>query len=206
MTEPRLRASRFRRLAIFLATFYASFVVPTPARAQETAADFDPARTQIHFTLGSTLHTVHGTFKLKSGHIHFDPSTGKAGGSLVVDATSGDTDNSGRDKKMHQEIIQSPKFNEIVFVASGVKGSPAPQGASRLEISGVLQLCGKDHDMTLVADVISTGDHFQAKVHFSVPYVKWGLKNPSTFFLRAEDTVDIDVETSGALASVSTSK
>ena len=32
-----------------------------------------------------------------------------------------------------------------------------------------------------------------AKIHFTIPYVKWGLKNPSTLFLRVSDKVDIDI-------------
>ena len=36
-----------------------------PAPGQEIAFDLDPARTTVQFTLGGTLHTVHGSFKLK---------------------------------------------------------------------------------------------------------------------------------------------
>jgi hypothetical protein len=28
-----------------------------------------------------------------------------------------------------------------------------------------------------------------------VPYIKWGMKNPSTFILRVSDKVEITVET-----------
>jgi hypothetical protein len=41
----------------------------------------------------------------------------------------------------------------------------------------------------------------QATTRFSVPYVKWGLKNPSTFILRVSDSVDIDIRASGQLTS-----
>jgi polyisoprenoid-binding protein YceI len=64
--------------------------------------ELDPANTRIEFTSAATLHTVHGTFALKSGTIHVNPSNGAAGGPVVVDATSGDTGNTGRDHKMHQ--------------------------------------------------------------------------------------------------------
>jgi len=190
-------------LGILLTSICAILSLAFPARAQEAVLNLDPAHTEIHFTLGSTFHTVHGIFKLKSGEIHFESSTGKASGSIVVDATSGDSDNKGRDKKMHQEILESPKFGEIVFMANTVKGSLASQGASQVQLSGVFRLHGQDHEMTLTASVVSTGARLQATTHFSIPYVKWGLKNPSTFLLHADDTVDIDIQASGELATAS---
>src|SRR5215472_5806298 len=62
------------------------------------ALKLDPAQTRVSITLDATLHTVHGIFKLKAGELDFDPKSGKARGSIVVDATSGNTDNSSRDK------------------------------------------------------------------------------------------------------------
>jgi len=199
--------ARHRLRALIFVALCSAFFVPAGAlRAQETVVRFDPAQTQIHITLDSTFHTVHGTFKLKSGEIHFDPATGKARGSLVVDALSGDTDNKGRDKKMHQEIIQSPKFNEIVFTANAIKGSLVPRGSSEVQLSGIFRLCGQDHEMTMTAVVVSTGGRLQATTHFSIPYVKWGLKNPSTFLLHADDTVDVQIQAAGELAPASAQK
>src|ERR1700683_1033697 len=70
-----------------------------PACAQAYVVNLDPAQTKITFALDTTLHDVHGTFRLKSGQIHFDKDTGKASGAIIVDAQSGDTDNKSRDKK-----------------------------------------------------------------------------------------------------------
>jgi len=45
--------------------FAVFFFWGSTARAQESAVDLDPAQTTIEFTLDTTLHAVHGTFKLK---------------------------------------------------------------------------------------------------------------------------------------------
>ena len=53
----------------------------TSAIAQKPQAPFaitlDPATTSVHWTLNTTIHTVHGTFKLKSGSMLVDPETGE---------------------------------------------------------------------------------------------------------------------------------
>jgi polyisoprenoid-binding protein YceI len=180
-------------LAIATLVFLAS-----TAGAQEASVNLDPAQTTIEFTLDSTLHTVHGTFKLKSGHISFDAGTGKASGEIIVDATSGDSDNKSRDKKMHQEILESQKYPEIVFTAQHVKGAVNPQGVSQVELSGVVRIHGQDHDLAMTLSVQPpAGDKIQTSTHFSVPYVQWGIKSPNTFFLHASDTVEIEVHASG---------
>ncbi len=169
-------------------------------RGQEMAVTLDPARTEIHYTLGATAHTVHGTFKLKSGSIRFDPATGKAEGTIVVDATSGTSSNDGRDSRMHREILDSQKFPEIVFSPQLVKGSVNPLGSSQVEVSGTFRLHGQDHDFTMPLTVQMNGPEATASTQFSIPYQKWGLKNPNTFILRVKDAVDIDVH---AVAHVS---
>ncbi|HXQ25853.1 MAG TPA: YceI family protein [Candidatus Acidoferrales bacterium] len=177
------------------------FVCAPVLRAQESVATLDPAATKIDFTLGATLHTVHGTFKLKSGEIRFDPSTGKASGSVTVDATTAETGNSGRDSKMHKEILESAKFPEIVFTPTQVKGSIAPQGTSNVELSGAIRLHGQDHDIRLIISVEpAVNGELHASTKFAVPYIKWGLKNPSNFFLRVSDTVDVEVHATARLA------
>jgi polyisoprenoid-binding protein YceI len=185
--------------ALYAALAFAICVLlGSTAGAQESAVNLDPAQTTIEFTLDSTLHTVHGTFKLKNGHISFDVATGKASGEIIVDATSGDSDNKSRDKKMHQEILESQKYPEIVFTPQHVKGGVNPQGVSQVELSGVFRIHGQNHDITMTFAVQPpAGDKVRATTHFSVPYVQWGIKSPNTFLLRAGDTVEIEVHLSG---------
>ena len=168
-------------------------------QVQETVVTLDPASAQIQFTLGATLHTVHGSFKLKHGEIRFDPSTGKASGSIVVDAASGDTENGSRDKKMHAEILESPKFPEITFTPTGVKGQlkelASGPAAAHVEVDGVFHLHGQDHE-GFAEVVVDPGINGQMRfsASFSIPYVKWGLKDPSTTFLHVKDTVDVKMQ------------
>ncbi len=172
------------------------------ARAQETVVHLDPAKTKVEFSVGSTLHNVHGTFKLKSGEVRFDPASGKASGAIVVAATSGDSANDGRDKKMHGKVLESEKFPEIVFAPNQVRGKIAAQGTSEVEVSGVFRLHGLDHDLTMtVAVEPRAGNQIQAAAHFGVPYVKWGLKSPSNFFLKVDDTVDVEIHAAGRMCS-----
>jgi polyisoprenoid-binding protein YceI len=168
------------------------------ARAQETVVTFDAASTKVDFTLGATLHTVHGSFQLKRGQVRFDASTEQASGEIAIDATSGNSGNEDRDKKMHKEILESEKYPEIVFVPSHVQGAVPAQGNAKVEVAGVLRLHGQEHPTTLVMSVERAGERdLSATTQFAIPYVKWGLKNPSTFILRVSDTVEIDIQATG---------
>jgi len=173
------------------------------AGAQDLVVNFDPSATQVAFTLGATLHTVHGTFKLKSGQIHFDPATGKAGGTIVLDATSGNTDNASRDKKMHADVLESAMFPEITFSPTQVAGPAADllagKSATQFQVAGVFRIHGQQHPMTIpvtispLAGAAGPG-RFQASSKFDVPYVQWGLKNPSTFLLKVSESVNLEIE------------
>jgi polyisoprenoid-binding protein YceI len=204
--------ARSKRFFCFLALAASAFVLAPALRAQDVEVNFDPATTQVEFTLGATLHTVHGSFKLKSGRIHFDPATGKAGGAIVLDATSGNTDNSSRDQKMHAEILESVKFPEISFSPAQITGPLAEMLAGKpaaLQIAGVFHLLGQDHPMTIPvtvapASAASPGTAFQASTKFDVPFIKWGLKNPSTFVLRVSDTVSLEIHSTVALSRLAT--
>src|SRR5882757_4348762 len=143
-----VRVFRHISLAILAATFAAS-----AAQAQQRTFTLDPAQTKVNFTVDSTLHTVHGDFRLKSGSIQFDNSTGAASGELVVDSASGESGSDGRDKKMHKDILESPKYSDIVFTPQQVKGTVANEGKSNVEVEGILTMHGKSKPVTMLLDV-----------------------------------------------------
>lgn len=152
------------------------------------------------------MHTVHGNFKLKNGEVRFDPSTGAASGAIVIDAASGESGNDGRDRRMHREILESDKFPEIVFTPKQIKGALAAEGASKVEVAGWIRLHGHDHDVTLPLEVVSSGGKVQITTQIVIPYVEWGLKNPSTFILRVSDKVTIEIHAAGRVTSEGTAR
>src|ERR1700716_2566430 len=117
--------------------------------AIEIVFGIDPAQSKVHWTLGSTVHTVHGSFALKKGNLHLDTSTGKASGEIVVDATSGDSGNDGRDKKMHKEVLESAKYSDVIFRPDRVEGKIAPQGSFTVQVHGLFVLHGTEHELTV---------------------------------------------------------
>ncbi len=175
--------------------FAALVILCAAALAQSTSIEVDTAKSDAEFVVGSTLHTVHGTFRMKRGAIQFDSETGKAGGELVVDATSGSSGSDARDRRMHKEILQSDRYPEIVFRPDRVEGKVPVEGAAQVQFHGSFSIHGADHEMTVPVDVQAAGGAYTATAHFVVPYIKWGMKNPSTFILRVNDTVEITVHT-----------
>ena len=157
--------------------------------------DLDPAMTDIQFTLHDVLHTVHGTFKLKKGSISFDPDSGRASGEIVVDVTSGASGSDARDSRMHQEILESQRYPEATFIPDHLDGKLAPQGQSEIDVHGVFKIHGADHELTLHFQVGQAGGQYGASTHFVIPYVQWGMKNPSNFLLKVDKTVDMDIKT-----------
>jgi len=167
------------------------------ACAQPIMLELDPAQTHIEFTLGATMHTVHGSFRLKAGTIRFDPATGKADGQIAVEAASGASGNGSRDAKMHKSVLESARYPEIVFSPDSVAGTLAGPGPWHAQMHGRLRIHGAEHEVTLPVEARVGPDRFAASLRFAVPYVAWGMKNPSTFVLRVDPRVEIEIHAAG---------
>jgi polyisoprenoid-binding protein YceI len=181
-----------------IALFLFAAAISLAAEAQEVVLDFVPAKTSVKFTLGDTIHTVHGEFDLKRGSIHFNPASRAISGDVVVDATSGRTGNGMRDKKMHKEILESATYPEVIFKPDRVDGKVSGQGKATIQVHGIFSIHGADHEITIPIEVEIAQDHWMATGHFVVPYQQWGIKNPSNFLLRVSESVEIDIQASGS--------
>lgn len=188
-----------RRTLVILTLALAALWVASPAIAQDAVLELDPAQTQVSFTLGDVLHTVRGTFRLKRGTVRFDPATGHASGLFVVDATSGNSGSNARDHKMHKDILESAQYPEVTFAPQQVQGQVLPQGDFKVQVLGSFTLHGVTRPLTLVIQAHLAGDRLTADTQFPVPYQDWGVKNPSTLFLRVDNTVNITIHAAGQL-------
>jgi polyisoprenoid-binding protein YceI len=182
-------------ISVFLVLLLSKRVAAGGRDANAVEVNLDPARTTIHWTLKDVLHTVHGTFKLQRGFVRFDTNTGRAEGLVEVDARSGESGNSARDAHMHKLILESSKYPIIRFRPERALGKFNSTSPQVITVDGIFQMHGEDHPLQIQMAVRPDGNSYSATTHFTVPYVAWGLKDPSNFLLHVSNQVDIDVET-----------
>lgn len=185
--------------ALALVAAIVSVAVSDRGRADDWRVELDPGRTTVRFTLGATLHDVHGTLELIGGSLSFDPQTGAASGVVTIDATSADTGNAKRDRDMHAKVLESGLYPEIVYSVREVRGELPTDGAAALEIVGEVELHGDRHPLTIAAEITIDDDGVSGSATLTVPYVEWGLKDPSKFVLRVAKTVAVEIEVAGRL-------
>jgi polyisoprenoid-binding protein YceI len=177
------------------------FSLGVAASAQQQTFTVNPGASSIGFALTGTGHEVHGIFHVTSGTIQFERNAPKMSGTVVVSASSGDSGDKSRDKNMNQKVLQSDRFTDISFQPQSYTGTLAPSGDSTIQVSGTFTLHGTPHDITVPMQVHIDGQNLTAKGTFIVPYVKWGLKDPSVFILKVAKEVHIDLNLAGTVAS-----
>ncbi len=170
------------------------------AFAQHQTFTVNPDASQVAFSLGGNTHHVDGTFHVQSGTIDFDRGAQSISGSVVVAAGSGNSGDRGRDKRMNTDVLDVARFTEVSFVPRSYQGAIAASGDSSIQVTGVFTLHGAAHDLTAPVQIHIDGATLTAKTRFTVPYVKWGLKDPSIFILKVAKEVDIDLTLMGSLS------
>jgi polyisoprenoid-binding protein YceI len=188
---------------IRFAVITTSLLFANSAFAQHQTFTADPNTSQVAWSLGGNGHHVTGTFHVESGTVDFDRTAHTMSGSIVVAAGSGESGDSSRDKKMHNDVLDVPHYSDITFAPQKYDGTIATTGDSTIQVSGTFTLHGTPHDLTVPMQVHIEGSAINAKTHFVVPYVKWGLKDPSVFILKVAKEVDIDLTLVGKITPAS---
>ena len=170
------------------------------ASAQTVTLRVDPEQSHVAFTLDAVLHTVHGTFQVSGGDVTLDPKSAEMSGEISVEAGSGRSGNETRDRKMSNEVLEVAKFAVVSFRPQRVGGAVAASGDSTVEVSGVFAVHGVSRPLTVPVTLHIENGRYIAKAHFVVPYVQWGMKDPSTFALRVGKEVSIDLTLVGRVA------
>ena len=176
-------------------------ILAPAALAQHQTFVVNPDASQVKITLKTTHEVVHGTFHIQSGLIEFDRNAPKMSGLVVVLSDSGKTGNSSRDKKMYKDILEVEQYTTITFAPKAYTGTIAPSVDSTIQVSGVFILLGNPHDLTIPMQVHIDGSQATARAQFVVPYVQWGLKDPSFLFWKAEHDVTIDLNLVGQVSN-----
>jgi polyisoprenoid-binding protein YceI len=159
----------------------------------------DPATSEVHFTLGASDHPVDGTFQVTSGDFTLDPQSGAMTGTVSVDASSGQSGNQSRDKKMTKDQLKVQTYPTVTFAPATFSGQVKDSGDSSGPVEGTFTLLGQAHPIIVPMTVHREGDHFSASGTFSVPFVSWGVKDPSFMFMKVDKEVKIDLKLTGTV-------
>lgn len=169
------------------------------AFAQHQTFTVSPNESQVTFFLGGSDHGTHGSFHVLSGIVDFDRTLPRISGSIVVSAASGETGNKSRDHKMTSEVLDVAHFADVTFAPQSYQGTILAAGDSTIQVTGVFTLHGTPHTITVPMQIHIEGANCTAKAQFTVPYVKWGLKDPSILFLKVAKDVDVTITLVGHL-------
>jgi polyisoprenoid-binding protein YceI len=175
-------------------------ILAPAAPAQHQTFVVNPDASEVKITLKTTHELVNGIFHVQSGSIEFDRSTPEMSGSVIVLAGSGKTGNGRRDKKMNKDILEVEQHATVSFEPKSYAGTIAPSGDSTIQVTGIFTLLGTPHEITIPIIVHLQSTTATAKAHFVVPYVQWGLKNPSFLIWKADNDVAIDLSLTGRLS------
>lgn len=172
------------------------------ALAHGAAADsfqLAPERTRIRFELDSTLHRIEGSARLLRGEVSFDEPSGRASGRIAIDARSAETGNALRDRKMHEEVLESERHAEIVFVPEAFELVRHADDRGDAVLAGRLQIHGSEHALRIPARIERHGDEIRIVASFRIPYVAWGMRDVSNLILHVDPEVEVQVEATGRL-------
>ena len=183
-----------------IAAFALAGLFAAAALAQHQTFVVNPDASDVKMTLNSTHEVVNGSFHIQSGSIEFDPGAAKMSGAVVVVAGSGKTGNDSRDTKMNKDILLVERYATISFEPKSYTGVIAASGDSNIQVTGIFTLLGMPHEITVPIVVHFEGTSATAKAHFAVPYIQWGLKDPSFMFWKVDKEVAIDLLLTGRIA------
>ncbi len=170
------------------------------SRAEPALLTLDPEEGEIRFRLGATLHTVRGSLRLASGEVELDLERGAISGRVALDARSAQTGIAARDRRMHEEVLESDRFPEIVFLPRELRGLRRAGQVVEAEVAGVVRIRGLERDLVvpLRARFEQSGGAW-IEGSFAVPYLRWGLRDVSSFLLRVEPEVQVSVKARASL-------
>src|SRR5208337_1724547 len=124
----------------------------------------------------------------------------KMDGIITVDAASGDSGHSIRDDRMKSSVLEVKQFPEISFAPRQVVSHGSLEKEFPVKVQGLMLLHGVQHDLKVDAVVSRDGNNVTIHADFVIPYVAWGLADPSIMMFKVAKEVAIDVTTVARLS------
>jgi polyisoprenoid-binding protein YceI len=117
-----------------------------------------------------------------------------------VDARSAATGIGMRDATMHAEVLESERFPEIVFISERIMD---PRGGAKriINVAGRIQIHGVEQPLTIPLEATVDEQRVRLQGRFVIPYVQWGMKDASTFWLRVGKSVEVQIDAIGTLSA-----
>lgn len=100
---------------------------------------------------------------------------------------------------MHGGVLETERYPLAIFRPSRFTGSFPMTGAADLLLAGVIAMHGSEHSVSLPVRARTAGGTVSAQAGFAIPYVAWGLRDPSLLFLRVAPIAVVNVRTEASL-------
>ena len=178
-----------KRLNQFIAVLFTIFfmLLATDLMAQvyevkEGTAEFF-ASTQIERYSGKT-DDVSGFIDFDQGIIWF-----------TVNVENLDTGNSRRDRKMHEEYLETHTYPNAIFEGN-IKNQPEEIGNEPHEISavGILKIKGEEKEMTATGMISREDGVLKLSTTLEFLLSDFGISRPRVFLIRVRDEHSIEME------------
>jgi polyisoprenoid-binding protein YceI len=160
----------------------------------------DPGSSEVHFTLGASDGPVNGSFRVTGGEFTLDQASGAMTGTVTVDAATGTSGNQKRDKKMANDQMKAQTYPAITFAPSKFSGAVKDSADSTGQVDGNFTLLGQGHPISVPMSVHMESDKFSATGEFTVPFVSWGMKDPSFMMFKVEKQVKVQLKLAGTVS------
>jgi hypothetical protein len=98
---------------------------------------------------------------------------------------------------MHKEILETQKYPDFIFHPNRIDGTVVREGASNLNLHGVTAIHGGEHEIVAQVHAEMIGGQWKGIAKFDIPYIEWGIKDPSNWLLKVKPTVHVEVDLAG---------
>jgi hypothetical protein len=101
---------------------------------------------------------------------------------------------------MHEEVLDSAQHPWLVLWPERIEVSRREADALVGTLLGQIELRGASHPVSMPFEGTRHGERARITLHFDVPWVAWGLPDPSNALLSVEKTLAVAVSARGTLA------